>query len=135
MDGVIATQDFSWSVIDADSQSGWMCCSDPDRSDNPERTPVKLSAAAYKHLAQLLLRSLGNDDGMLRFVVSGPSGLFDHSLSLANLCGETGLDGSNGTSGAAAVAGDEVESVLSLVELGIGAAAGLAGDVFDYWYC
>lgn len=122
-------------MIDADSQSDWMCCSDPDRSDSPEKTPVKLAAAAYKHLAQLLSRSLSNDGGVLRFVVSGASGLFDHSLSLADLCGETGLDGSDGTSGTAAVAGDEVQSVLSLVELGIGAATGLAGDIFDYWYC
>jgi hypothetical protein len=120
-------------VIDTDSQSGWMCCSDPDRNDSPERTQIKLAVAAYKHLAQLLLRSLSNDDGMLRVGVLGVSGLFDHSLSLADLCGETGLDGSDGTSGTAAVAGDEVQSVLTLVELGIGAAAGLAGDVFNYW--
>lgn len=86
-------------------------------------------------MAQLLLRSLGNDGGVLRFVVSGASGLFDHSLSLADLCGETGLDGSDGTSGTAAVAGDEVQSVLALVELGIRAAAGLAGDIFDCKYC
>ena len=120
-------------MIDADSQSGWMCCSDPDRNDSPERTQIKLAVAAYKHLAQVLLRSLSNDGGALRFVVSGASDLFDHSLSLADLCGETGLDGSDGTSGTAAVAGDEVQSVLTLVELGIGAAAGLAGDVFNYW--
>jgi hypothetical protein len=78
---------------------------------------------------------LGNDGGILRYVVSVVSDLFDHSLSLADLGGETGLDGSDGTSGTAAVAGDEVQSVLTLVELGIGAAAGLAGDVFDCWYC
>ena len=122
-------------MIDADSQSGWMCCSGPDRNDSPERTQVKLAVAACRHLAKLLLRSLSNDGGLLRFVVLEASGLFDHSLSLADLCGETGLDGSDGTSGTAAVAGDEVQSVLTLVELGIGAAACLAGDVFDCWYC
>jgi hypothetical protein len=57
--------------------------------------------------------------------------LFDHALSLADLGRETSLDGSDGTSGTAAVAGDEVQSVLTLVELGIGAAAGLASDIFD----
>jgi hypothetical protein len=61
--------------------------------------------------------------------------LFDHALSLADLGGETSLDGSDGTSGTAAVAGDEVQSVLTLVELGIGAAAGLASNVFDCRYC
>ena len=91
--------------------------------------------AACRHLAKLLLRSLSNDGGLLRFVVLEASGLFDHSLSLADLCGETGLDGSDGTSGTAAVAGDEVQSVLTFVELGVGAAAGLAGNVFDCWYC
>jgi hypothetical protein len=59
------------------------------------------------------------------------SDLFDHTLSLADLGGETSLDGSDGTSGTAAVAGDEVQSVLTLVELSIGAAAGLASNVFD----
>ena len=122
-------------MIDADSQSGWKCCSDPSRIGSPESTQAKLAVAAYKHLAQLLWRSCSNDGGMLRVVVSEVSDLFDHSLSLADLGGETGLDGSDGTSGTAAVAGNEVQSVLSLVELGIGAAAGLAGDVFDYWYC
>lgn len=63
------------------------------------------------------------------------SDLFDHSLSLADLGRETSLDGSDGTSGTAAVAGDEVQSVLTLVELGIGAAAGLAGNVFDCEFC
>jgi len=69
--------------------------------------------------------------GALRLVVLRASGLLDHSLSLADLGRETGLDGSDGTPGTAAVAGDEVQSVLTLVELGIGAAASLAGDVFD----
>lgn len=73
--------------------------------------------------------------GALRLVVWRASGLLDHSLSLADLGRETGLDGGDGTSGTAAVAGDEVQSVLTLVELGIGAAAGLASDVFDCNYC
>lgn len=54
-----------------------------------------------------------------------------HSLTLADLCGETALDGGDGSAGAARVAGDEVEAVFSLVELGVGGAAGLACDVFD----
>lgn len=53
------------------------------------------------------------------------------SSSLADLGRETSLDGSDGTAGAARVAGDEVESVFSLVELGIRGAASLAGDIFD----
>lgn len=123
-------------MVDADSQSGWMCCSDPNRDDSPERTQVKLAVAAYKHFGPVAFVFLeSNDGGMLRVVVVGASDLFDHSLSLADLCGETGLDGSDGTSGTAAVAGDEVQSVLTLVELGVGAAAGLAGDIFDCWYC
>jgi hypothetical protein len=61
--------------------------------------------------------------------------LFDHALSLADLGRETSLDGSDGTSGTAAVTGDEVQSVLTLVELGIGAAAGLASNVFDCKCC
>ena len=52
------------------------------------------------------------------------------TLSLADLGGETGLDGCDGTARVAAVAGDKVQSVLALVELGVGAAAGLASDVF-----
>lgn len=66
-----------------------------------------------------------------RVFVWKASDLLDHSLSLANLGRETSLDGSDGTSGTAAVAGNEVQSVLSLVELGVGAAAGLASNVFD----
>lgn len=54
-----------------------------------------------------------------------------HLLSLADLGGETSLDGGDGTTGAAVVAGDKVQTVLGLVELGIGRLAGLAGDVFD----
>ena len=54
------------------------------------------------------------------------------SLSLADLGGETSLDGCDGPSGTARVAGDEVESVLALVELRVGRAAGFAGNIFHY---
>ena len=54
------------------------------------------------------------------------------SSSLADLGRETSLDGGDGTARAAGVAGDEVESVFTLVEFGIRRAAGLAGDVFDW---
>lgn len=47
-------------------------------------------------------------------------GLTLHLLSLADLGRETGLDGGDGTARTARVAGDEVETVLSLVQLGIG---------------
>lgn len=53
-------------------------------------------------------------------------------LSAADLGGETGLDGGNTTSGAARVASDEGQTVLSLVELGIGRFARLARNVLDY---
>jgi hypothetical protein len=46
---------------------------------------------------------------------------------------ETGLDGSNTSSGTAGVASDKVQSVLSLVEFGIWGSAGFAGDIF-HWY-
>lgn len=54
------------------------------------------------------------------------------ALSAADLSTETSLDGGDRTARSARVAGDEVQTVLSLVELGVGAAAGLAGDVFDW---
>ena len=54
------------------------------------------------------------------------------SLSLADLGRETGLDGGDGSSGAARVARHEVETVLTLVQLGVRATAGLARDVFHY---
>lgn len=54
-----------------------------------------------------------------------------HTLSAADLGTETGLDGGDGTTGSAGVASNEIETVLSLVELGVGAAAGLACDVLD----
>lgn len=53
------------------------------------------------------------------------------SSSAADLSTETGLDGGDGTTRSARVAGNEVQTVLSLVELCVGAAAGLAGDVLD----
>ena len=53
------------------------------------------------------------------------------SSALADLGRETSLDGSDGTSGTARVAGDEVETVLTLVELCIRRAASLASNVLD----
>ena len=53
------------------------------------------------------------------------------TLSAADLSTETSLDGRDGTTRSARVAGDEVQTVLSLVEFCVGAAAGLASDVFD----
>lgn len=43
-----------------------------------------------------------------------------HALTLADLSRETGLDGGYGSSGSAGVASNEVETVLSFVQLGIG---------------
>jgi len=57
------------------------------------------------------------------------------SSALADLGRETGLDGRDGTSGTARVAGDEVETVLTLVELCIRRAAGLASNVLDCFGC
>jgi hypothetical protein len=57
------------------------------------------------------------------------------SSALADLGRETGLDGRNGTSGTARVAGDEVKTVLTLVELCIRRTAGLASNVLDCWMC
>lgn len=54
------------------------------------------------------------------------------SLSATDLSTETSLDGRDGTTGSARVAGNEVETVFTLVELGVGTAAGLAGNVFNY---
>ena len=53
------------------------------------------------------------------------------TLSAADLSTETGLDGRDGTTGTARVAGDEVQTVLTLVELSVGTAAGFAGNVFN----
>lgn len=54
-----------------------------------------------------------------------------HALSAADLGTETSLDGGDGARRTTGVAGKEVQTVLSLAELGIGAAAGLASDVLD----
>jgi len=51
------------------------------------------------------------------------------SATLADLGGETGLDGSDTTSGLAFVAGDEVETVFTLVEFRVWGAAGLASYI------
>ena len=53
------------------------------------------------------------------------------TLSAADLSTETSLDGRDGTTGTTRVAGDEVQTVFTLVKLGVGTAAGLAGNVFD----
>lgn len=53
------------------------------------------------------------------------------SLSPTDLSTETSFDGSDGTTRSARVAGDEVQTIFTLVEFSIGTAAGLAGDVFD----
>lgn len=53
------------------------------------------------------------------------------SPPLADLCRETRLDSRDGTPGAARVAGNEVQAVLALVELGIGRPTRLAGHVLD----
>lgn len=43
-----------------------------------------------------------------------------HLSPLADLGGETSLDGSDTATRSAVVAGDEVETILTLVELGVG---------------
>lgn len=53
------------------------------------------------------------------------------TLSAADLGSETGLDGGDRATRSTGVASDEVKTVLALVELGVGTAAGLAGDVLD----
>jgi hypothetical protein len=55
-----------------------------------------------------------------------------HLLSLADLGRETGLDSRDTAAGTAVVAGNEVQTVLTLVELGVGRLARLAGDVLDW---
>lgn len=54
-----------------------------------------------------------------------------HLLSLSDLGSETRLDGLDGTTGTARVTGNEVQTVLSLVELCVGGTAGLARDVLE----
>ena len=61
-----------------------------------------------------------------------PSKTLTLTLSAADLSTETGLDSSDGTTRSARVAGDEVQTVLTLVEFGVGAAAGFASDIFDW---
>ena len=56
------------------------------------------------------------------------------SLSASDLATETGLDSGDGTTGSAGVAGNEVQTVLTLVEFGVGTAASLASNVFDWLY-
>ena len=60
-----------------------------------------------------------------------PSHRLTSTLSASDLSTETSLDSGNGTTRTARVAGNEVQTVLTLVQLGIGAAAGLASNVFD----
>lgn len=55
-----------------------------------------------------------------------------HLSSLADLGGETSLDGRDGATGAAVVAGDKVQTVFTLAELCVGRLASFAGDVLDY---
>lgn len=54
-----------------------------------------------------------------------------HLPSLADLGRKTSLDGCDGPTGSARVAGDERQTVLSLAQLRVGRLAGLARDVFD----
>ncbi len=54
-----------------------------------------------------------------------------HLFSLADLGRETSLDGSDTATRAAVVAGDKVQTVLALAELGVGRLASFAGDVLD----
>lgn len=54
------------------------------------------------------------------------------TLSAADLSTETCLDGRDRTARTAGVASDEVQTVLTLVQFSIGAAASLAGDVFNW---
>jgi hypothetical protein len=54
-----------------------------------------------------------------------------HLLSLADLGRETSLDGRDGSSRATVVASDEVQTVFSLIQLGVGRLAGLASDILD----
>ena len=55
-----------------------------------------------------------------------------HLSSLADLGGETSLDGRDGATRAAVVAGDEVQTVFTLAELCVGRLASFAGDVLDW---
>lgn len=59
------------------------------------------------------------------------SSLTLHLLSLSDLGRETRLDGRDGPSGTARVACDKVQTVLALVELGVGRFACFADNVFE----
>ena len=52
------------------------------------------------------------------------------SASLADLSGETSLDGSNTATRSTGVASNEVQSVFSLVEFSVWRPARLAGNIF-----
>lgn len=52
-------------------------------------------------------------------------------LPSSDLSTETSLNGSDTAPTTTGVASDEVKTVLSLVELGIGTSAGFTGDVFN----
>jgi hypothetical protein len=54
-----------------------------------------------------------------------------HLSSLADLGRETSLDSGNTSSRTTVVAGNEVQTVLTLVELGVRRFAGLASDILD----
>jgi hypothetical protein len=54
-----------------------------------------------------------------------------HLLSLADLGRETSLDSRDGSSRTTVVASDEVQSVFSLIQLGVGRLAGFASDILD----
>jgi hypothetical protein len=60
------------------------------------------------------------------------SNLTLHPLSLADLSRETGFDSRDGATRLAGVAGDEVQSVFALAELGVAGSTGFAGYVFDW---
>lgn len=66
----------------------------------------------------------------MRGVRHTPSRLTLHSFTLADLRRETGLDSRDGPPRATAVAGNKVETVFALVELGVWGATSLASHVF-----
>merc|ERR1711939_963697 len=83
------------------------------------------SGAGYDAVASVFRTTARNNRTILNMRLSLLS------LSLADLGRETGLDGGDGSPGAARVARHEVETVLTLVQLGVRATAGLASDVFN----
>lgn len=54
-----------------------------------------------------------------------------HLLSLSDLGRESSLDGGDGTTRTAVVAGNEVQTVFTLAELCVGRFASFASDVFN----